>query len=47
MCIPQRLRQSMLPWLCAVAFVANFLCADGVLDVAQLPLGSVSQGSAQ
>ena len=34
MFIPQRLRRNILPWLCAVVFVANFLCADGGLDVA-------------
>ena len=45
--IPQRLRRNILPWLCAVAFVANFLCADGVLDVAQPLLGSASQESAR
>ena len=47
MFIPQRLRRNILPWLCAVAFVANFLCADGVLDVAQPLLGSASQESAR
>ena len=47
MFIPQRLRRNILPWLCAVAFVANFLCADGVLDVAQPLLSSASQESAR
>ncbi len=47
MFIPQGLRRNILPWLCAVAFVANFLCAAGGLDVAQPLLGSASQESAR
>jgi phosphate:Na+ symporter len=46
MLIPQRLRRKMLPWLCAVAFAANFLCANAVFDVAWPLLGSASEESA-
>jgi phosphate:Na+ symporter len=46
MLISPRLRRKMLPWLCAAAFVANFLCADAVLCGAWLPIGSESPESA-
>ena len=39
--IPKRLHQRLLPWLCAVVFAADFLCADAMLDLAW-PLLSIA-----
>jgi phosphate:Na+ symporter len=39
----QRLHRKMLPWLSALVFAANFLCADTVLDLTWPLLGTASQ----
>jgi phosphate:Na+ symporter len=41
--IPKRLHRKLLPWLCAVVFAANFLCADAMLDLAWPLLGTASR----